>query len=110
MTIGTVAILVMGLLAFWVLGGTVLRVAGAGIALFALLGLAISGGRDIAAGLLILVFGLFLWLAGHWTFAVRHHAYKSPLARRIFLQALPRRLDATRNWGTRTTPIDRDAR
>src|SRR5215203_3073067 len=105
MTIGTIAILVLGLLALWVLGGAVLRVAGAGIALLALLGLAISGGRDIAAVLLMLVFGLFLWLSGHWAFAVRHHGYKSPLARRIFVQALPRRLDPTRNWGIPTIPI-----
>jgi hypothetical protein len=106
MGVGTVAILILGLLAFWVVGGVALRVAGAGISLLALVGLAVSSGA--ATGFFILVFGLFLWLAGHWHFALRHHAYKSPLARRIFLLVLPGRLGPTRDWGIPT--IDRDPR
>jgi hypothetical protein len=48
---------------------------------------------------ILLVLGAAFWLGGHWHFALRHHSYKSPLARRVFLQLLPRRLDPTRNWG-----------
>jgi hypothetical protein len=70
--------------------------------LLGLLGLAISGRQDTAGLLLLLVVGQFLWLAGNWHFALRHHAYKSPLAPRIFHQLLPRRLDPTRDRGIRT--------
>jgi hypothetical protein len=105
-TVGVVAVVVLGLLAFWVIGGIVLRLAGAALALLALVGLAVSSGHGAGAGVPLFLVGVVLWLAGHWHFALRHHAYKSPLAQRVFLQLLPRRLDPTRNWGIPTNYVE----
>ena len=54
-------------------------------------------------GLLLVVLGTPAWAVGHWHYALRHHAYKSPLARRVYLQVLPARLDPTRYWAAPTT-------
>lgn len=83
------------LIAGWVAGSLLLRTGGL---------LAIAAGLAIApshpAGLALAIAGALTWLTGHWLYAVRHHRYRSPLARRLYLQALPPRLDATRNWTT----------
>jgi hypothetical protein len=50
-------------------------------------------------GIILLVLGAPLWLAGHWHYALRHYAYKSPLPQRAFQQILPRHLDPTRGLG-----------
>jgi len=60
----------------------------------------------VAAALATLIGGL-AWLAGHWLFAARHHYFGSPLARRIFLEALPRPLDPTMRWGIPNVPPER---
>src|SRR5215204_5919990 len=80
---------------FWLFGGVFLRVVGAFFVFVGGVSL-IAFGNFVA--LFMIVVGFAMWLAGHWHFAFRHHAYKSPLARRIFLQVLPPRYDPTRDW------------
>lgn len=65
------------------------------VALVGVIVLAIDGNL---AGIILLAGALGLWLIGHWRYALRHREYRSPLARRIFLQVLPTRLDPTRRW------------
>ena len=88
-------------LAAWVIGGWVLRTAGAILAVGGLLGTAVTGSLAMAVATLL---GTVAWLAGHWLYAVRHHAFRTPLARRIFLNGLPSRLDPTRRWGVPAIP------
>jgi hypothetical protein len=83
-------------LGFWLLGGVVLRVGWVLLVVRGLLSTAATG--SLAVALLALLGGL-AWLGGHWLFAVRHHYFSSPLARRVFYEALPRPLDPTRRWG-----------
>jgi len=90
--------------ACWLFGGVALRVGGALLAAVGLLSAAMTGSLSAA---LLAVIGLVAWLVGHWLFAVRHHYFRSPLARRVFLGALPRRLDPTRDWGVPTVPPER---
>jgi len=91
-------------LGFWLLGGLVLRVGGVILVVGGLLSTAATG--SLAAALLSLLGGL-AWLGGHWLFAVRHHHFSSPLARRVFYEALPRSLDPTRRWGVPQVPAER---
>lgn len=95
LTVIGIAILAVG--GFWIFGGVVLRVVGAVFAFAGVVGLVTLANPT---ALFMVVLGLVMWLAGHWHFALRHHEYKSPLARRIFLQVLPPRYDPTRHWGT----------
>ncbi len=90
-----IGIAVIAIVGFWIAGGLLLRLAGILLILLGVLVLATNG--DLA-GIILLFVGLALWLAGHWHYALRHHEYKSPLARRVFLQVLPTRLDPTRGW------------
>ena len=98
-----------GLLAIWLIGGVLLRLAGVLLVLAGGLGLALQ--RD-ANGTLVLAIGVLLWLAGHWHYALRHHEYKSPLARYVFYRWVPAWLDPTRDWAVAVAPepADRDAR
>jgi hypothetical protein len=96
-----VAIIGIGI---WLAGGPALRVSGAISMTVGLLLAADTG--SIMAGLIAGLGGL-AWLAGHWLFAARHHYYRSPLARRVFLVAMPRRLDVTRGWGLPNVPPER---
>lgn len=89
-------------LAVWLLGGLMLRIAVAMLAIGGLLRTA-STGSPTMAGAAILGAAI-AWLAGHWLYALRHHHVRSPLARHIFLQALPSRLDPTRRWGVPNLP------
>jgi cysteine desulfurase len=83
-------------LVFWLLGGVVLRVSGSLLAIGGLVGTAATGSPGTA---LASVVGGLAWLAGHWLYAVRHHHYySSPLARRVFVELLPRP-DAPRGSG-----------
>ncbi len=91
-------------LAVWLLGGFVLRVGGAVLAIGGLLSTAVTGSPAMAAATIL---GGVAWLAGHWLYAVRHHEYASPLARRVFNQVLPRTLNAARRWGVRVLPAAR---
>jgi hypothetical protein len=98
--IGISIIIVVG---FWMAGGVVLRVGGLMWAVFGALILAID---HSLVGIVVFGFGFVLWLAGHWHYAVRYHAYKSPLAQRIFQQVLPARFDPSRGWGQPVVLID----
>lgn len=91
--------ILLGLIA-WFAGGLILRIAGCALAICGLLLTATAGSPSAALGALL---GMALWLAGHWSYAARHHYFRSPLARRIFLTALPARLDPTCGWGVPTT-------
>jgi hypothetical protein len=106
MTVTVVGIAILAILGFWMFGGVVLRVGGV---VFVLVGLVSLVTLANPAALLMVIIGLVMWLAGHWHFALRHHAYKSPLAERVFL-LLPPRYDPTRDWGTPVViePSDRD--
>lgn len=93
MLTGTVLI-VIALAVGWMIGSLALRAAG-------LLGIGLGAhlvASDSVAGLIVTGFGGLAWLAGHWLYGLRHHTYRSPLARRIYTQLLPRRLDPTHNW------------
>jgi hypothetical protein len=66
-----------GAIALWLLGGVALRWGGvAVIALGFIVALGVGGG----SGLLLLVAGAALWLAGHLHYRVRHGDFKSGLA------------------------------
>lgn len=101
--LSTTATFMLAALGLWLFGGLMLRAAGALLAVGALFQAA-STGAPMSAVLSVL--GGATWLAGHWLFAIRHHHYRSPLARRLFLQALPARLDPTRRWGVPNVPRD----
>jgi hypothetical protein len=95
------AIAVFVALAAWCFGGLALRVGG--VMLFA--GTLLTTAETASlAGVAFASLGGLAWLGGHWLYAVRHHYFTSPLARHIFFQVLPRRLDPTRRWGIRTLP------
>jgi hypothetical protein len=96
-----IGIAIIAVVGFWILGGFFLRAAGIVFAFTGAIALIIL--HDPVA-LFMLVLGFVMWLAGHWHFALRHHAYKSPLAQRIFLQVLPPRYDPTRGWGVPVAP------
>ena len=107
MEIGTLIVLVMvGALVTWKIGSVVLRLAGVFCFASGLIGVAVPDGIGPLTGAFVALLGIALWLAGHWLFAFRHHAYRSTLAQRIFLQALPNWMDPTRNWGVRTVDDD----
>jgi hypothetical protein len=93
--------LIVALLVFWLLGGILARLGGlllvfAGIANFAL----VTNG----SALLLIAMGALIWLAGHGHFALRHHEYKSPLARYVFCRWAPSWADPTRNWAVAVVP------
>ena len=82
-----------GALAFWAFGGIVLR---------------LGGWLYLAAGTLAALFGhgpeplVFLllgaasWLLGHWHYALRHGAFKSPVASYVICRWGPAWMDPTR--------------
>jgi hypothetical protein len=88
-------------LGVWLLGGFVLRVGGAALAIGGLVITASTGSPGMAAAAIV---GAVAWLAGHWLFAIRQHYFRSPLARRIVLRALPATFDPTRGWGVPNVP------
>lgn len=88
-------------LGVWLLGGFVLRICGAVLALGGLATAALTGSPGMAVAA---IFGSLAWLAGQWLFGLRHHCYRSPLARRVFLEWLPARFDPTRRWGVPNIP------
>jgi hypothetical protein len=98
-----VTLALIAVLALWILGSPLLRWGGA---LTVALGLMTALGHPV--GLLITAPGAAAWAAGHWLYALRHHTYKSPLARRLFTQLLPARLDPTRRWAIPTTTTTPD--
>lgn len=85
----------------WLLGGVLLRTGGALLAVGGLFGTAATGSMPMVA---IGILGMLAWLAGHWLFALRHHYYRSPFARRVFNDTLPVALNPTRRWGIPNVP------
>jgi hypothetical protein len=83
-------------LTLWSLGGALLRAGGLLFAVGGLLFTATSGSPTMVVASIL---GGLAWLTGHWLYAVRHHCFRSPLARRIVLRALPAKFDPTRGWG-----------
>jgi hypothetical protein len=104
---GLLSLLATGVLValiFWLLGGAILRLGGALLATGGLLSTAATGSPS--AGLLTVLGGL-AWLCGQWHYGARHHCFSSPLARRVFHEALPRQLDPTGRWGIPNVPPGR---
>jgi hypothetical protein len=95
---------VLAALGVWLLGGVVLRLGGILLVAGGLLGAAATGSPSAA---LLTVLGVVAWLGGQWHYGLRHHCFRSPLARRVFHEALPRRLDPTRGWGVPNVPPER---
>lgn len=90
---GLLSLLATGMLialGVWLLGGVILRVGGLLLIATGLLSTAMTGSPQAA---LLTMLGALAWLAGQWAYGARHHYFSSPLARRVFLQVLPRRLD-----------------
>lgn len=81
---------ILAALAVWLLGGITLRLIGAALGIGGLLDTACTGAPAMA---LATILGAAAWLVGHWLFALRHHHFRSPLARRIFVDALPAHFD-----------------
>ncbi|MGD1059120.1 MAG: hypothetical protein ABR992_17090 [Solirubrobacteraceae bacterium] len=88
-------------LAVWLFAGFLLRTCGALLAVGGLATAALTGSPGMAIAAIL---GSTAWLAGQWLYALRHHYYRSPLARRVFLEWLPTRFDATRRWGVPNVP------
>lgn len=93
--------LIVGLLVFWLFGGIAARLGGL---LFAFAGIADLALAPTGAALLLIAAGALIWLAGHWHFALRHHEYKSPLARYVFCRWAPSWVDPTRKWAVAVAP------
>ncbi len=92
----------LALLLAWFASGLLLRIGGGTLAFSGLAVTAAGHGALIMTPAALA--GAVLWLAGHWIYAARHHCYRSPLARRVFLTVLPARLDPSRGWGIPTVP------
>lgn len=90
-------------LGIWLLAGIVLRVGGILFAIGGLVSTAATGSPTMAIAAIL---GTLAWLAGHWLFALRHHYFRSPLARRVFLEVVPQ-LNPTRRWGVPNIPPER---
>lgn len=94
---------VLVVLGVWLFGGILLRSGGVLLAIGGLLDTVATGSL---AMITVSVLGVLAWLVGHWLFAVRHHYYRSPLARRVFNDALPA-LNPARHWGIPNVPPQR---
>jgi hypothetical protein len=80
------ALLAVGALAFWLLGGVVCRVGGLVNVVAGMAGLIFMPGPE-AIGFLLL--GALMWLLGQLHHAFRHGAYRGPPARRILFRSVP---------------------
>jgi hypothetical protein len=78
--LGFVVLFAVGVLAVRLLGSFVCRVAGWAFMIGGAMALALEPGLG-AVGIVAL--GCALWLVGHLHYALRHGAYKSPLAGRV---------------------------
>lgn len=90
-------------LGLWLFGSIVLRAGGVVLAVGGLMSTAMTGSPAMAAASIL---GALAWLAGHWLFALRYHYFSSPLARRVFNDALTP-LNPTRRWGMPNVPPER---
>ena len=94
---------ILAALALWLFGSIAFRVGGVALSVGGLMSTAMTGSPAMAAASIL---GVLAWLAGHWLFALRHHYFCSPLARRIFNDALVP-LNPTRRWGIPNVPPER---
>lgn len=101
--LGVVGIAVVVLGGVWLLGDLVARVVGAFLVVVGA-GYIIGG---VSHGVIMAGAGLFLWLAGHWFFAFKHHAWKSAALRRLFGTSRLQGLDPTRRWAVPVAGVDR---
>lgn len=101
MSLNLLGIAILGLASLWLLGSFLLRAGGLLVMFAGALGLVIGGD---GGGIAMICLGLLAWLAGHWHFALRHHEYKSPLARYVFCRWAPSWADPTRNWAVAVVP------
>lgn len=96
-----VFLVIAGAAVAWMIGSIALRVLGGLLVLVGLANLAMSTDVGVALIVGVMALGVVLWLAGHWLFAVKHHVFASSIARRLFETVLPRPLNPTRKWGVR---------
>ena len=94
-TATAIALVLLICVLLWLFAGLALRVAGLLLFFAGLLQLGL--GADVGDGLLAVGAGGLLWLLGQLHFALRHHDFKSPLARHLF-SWLPARLNPCRGW------------
>jgi hypothetical protein len=92
--------LIFGVILFWVFGGFALRLSG----LLLFFGGILSMAHHAHLGALLPVgIGALSWLLGHWHYAVRHHEYKSPLARYLYCRWAPAWADPSSRWSVAIT-------
>jgi hypothetical protein len=97
--LAALAIVALAALGTWLLGSVVLRLAGVVLIVAGLIGTAT--GRTF--GLVVAAVGALAWVAGQYLYGLRHHAFASPLAHRLFTHRPLRRIDPTRQWEIPTT-------
>lgn len=100
--LSTAALIALIGLGVWIFGSFALRLGGLLLFLLGLVGL--LQGTPVA--LIVVAIGGVAWLAGHWLFAYKYHAFKSMIAQRLFAQTFLARVDPTRGWGIRTVSRD----
>ena len=84
----SIGVAILAAIVIWLFGGLLARWAGALLVVVGAAGLASTGDAN---GLFLVALGTLLWLAGHLLYRVRHSFWKSPLAERLCLVALPQR-------------------
>ncbi|SCK17501.1 hypothetical protein H181DRAFT_01179 [Streptomyces sp. WMMB 714] len=89
----------------WMVGSAALRIGGWLMMASSVLGIAGALGYGAGFGVFGVfvwavgfLFGMAVWLGGHWLFAFKNHYFKSGLAQRALLRLGDERLDPTRNW------------
>ncbi len=83
-----IGVAILAIAGIWLFGSLLARWAGVLLAVAGSAGLA---SIDDSNGLLLVALGALLWLAGHLLYRVRRGFWKSPLAERLCLVALPQR-------------------
>jgi len=81
-----IGVTILAVVGVWLFGGLLARWTGT---LLVAVGAAALATTDDPNGLLLIALGAALWLAGHVLNRVRHGFWKSPLAERLCLVALP---------------------
>lgn len=79
-----IAILAIGVLATWLFGSIIARVAGALIIAEFLLRFAFTDNARQPTHYMWLAGGIGLWLFGHWIWAYKHRSWRSRLALKAF--------------------------
>lgn len=84
--IASLAVLAIALLVLNAIGSGLARLAGGALVFGSLIWLSSDSADPVSAGWYLLT-GAGLWLFGHWLWALKHRAWRTMLARRVF--ALP---------------------